>query len=83
MTKEYKRKDCTHVLSCTHCIGRNYLTYTMDCIPLKEMNNGRIKIVVFGDRYWKGNLEKNRIRYVESWRVKKGRLNPDYYISWR
>jgi len=69
--KEYKRKDCTHVLSCKHCMGRNCCEYRMDCIPLKEMNGGRVKILVFGDRYWKGNREKKYIRYVGSWRVKK------------
>jgi len=62
--KEYRRKDCTHILSCRHCIGHNCFEYTMPCIPLK-------KILVFGDRYWDYNLEQKRIRYVESRRVKE------------
>jgi len=74
MNKEHwKRTDCTHILSCRHCLGHNCLEYTMPCIPLKEMDGGRIKILVFGDRYWNYNLEQKRVRYVESWRVKKRR----------
>lgn len=30
----------------------------MDCIPLKEMPDGRLKVLVFGDRYWKGHDDK-------------------------
>ena len=63
------KKDCTHKLSCSHAIGTHRMNYTMDCIPLKEMPDGRLKVLVFGDRYWKGNDDKKKIRYVKSHRV--------------
>ncbi len=62
-------KDCTHKLKCRHAIGLHGMNYTMDCIPLKEMPDGRLKVLVFGERYWKGHDEKKRIRYVDSHRV--------------
>lgn len=64
-----ERKDCTHRLSCRHAVGRNGKNYYMDCIPLKEMPDGRLKVLVFGDRYWKGHDDKKKVRYVESYRV--------------
>ena len=47
----------------------------MDCIPLKTMEDGRIKLLVFGRRYWKGHDDEKRIRYVSADRVyaKEGR----------
>lgn len=64
-----KRKDCMYKLSCRHAIGTHGKNYTMDCIPLKEMPDGRLKILVFGNRYWKGHDNKKQIRYVKSYRV--------------
>ena len=70
-----ERKDCMYNLSCRHATGTRGMNYTMDCIPLKEMSDGRLKVLVFCDRYWKGHDEKKRIRYVASHRVRaKGSL---------
>lgn len=68
---KFKRKDATHLLECRHAIGRSGRDYVMDCIILKEMPNGRLKILVFGERYWKGHDDKKRIRYVDSYRVRE------------
>ena len=65
-----ERKDATHRLSCRHAIGLSGLDYYMDCIILKRMPNYRLKILVFGDRYWKRDKDKKRIRYVDESRVK-------------
>ena len=67
--KAMTRKDCTQKLSCRHSIGTHGMNYNMDCIPLKKMPDGRLKILVFGERYWKGHDNKKRIRYVNSFRV--------------
>jgi hypothetical protein len=64
-------KDCTHELSCRHSMNhRSGFDYNMNCIILKEMPNDKLKILVFGDRYWKGHDHKKRIRYVDKSRVK-------------
>lgn len=63
---KYKIEDSTHLLNCSHCVGQNCKYYTMKCIVLKEINNSRLKIVVFGERNWKGYENKKRIRYVFS-----------------
>lgn len=57
--------EATHKLMCCHCIGRNTKYYHMDCIPVKAMKNGKVKIIVFGDRYWKNKEDIKRYRYVE------------------
>ena len=72
---EYKRSDCNYKLSCRHCIGRNCREYEMDCIVLKQMTEGKLKILVFGDRNWNGHDEKSRIRYVEGYKVRRCSLN--------
>jgi len=59
----------THFLSCVHAIGKNRYYYFMPCDILKCMKDGRVKIRVFGDRYWKRDREKSRIRYVERNRI--------------
>ena len=56
-----------YLLKCAHQIGRNRQEYLMECDVLKRMPNGRLKIRVYGDRFWK--RDKQRIRYVESTRV--------------
>ena len=75
MKKEYEklqRKDATHNLECCHCVSpRSCYDYSMDCIILKEMLDNRLKILVFGDRYWKGYDDKKRIRYVHRSKVKE------------
>jgi len=63
-------KDATHRLSCSHAVNSvSRYDYCMDCIILKEMPNDRLKILVFGERYWKGYDDKKQIRYVDKFRV--------------
>ena len=71
-------KDCTHKLSCKHVIGCSTLTYEMDCVILKKMPDGRLKILVFGDRYWNGHDEKKRIRYVHSNRISAKQIDNNF-----
>lgn len=60
--------DATHLLECRHCYNsRSSRDYTMRCIPLKTMPDGRLKLLVFGNLYWGGDQKK--IRYVEAHRV--------------
>jgi len=47
----------------------------MDCIILGKTKNGKLKIVVFGDRYWKGHDDKKRVRYVHRYRIAKKRCD--------
>lgn len=72
-TYSLERKDATHRLSCRHAIGRHSYDYEMDCIVLKSMGNGKLKILVFGERYWKGGDDIKKIRYVDIFRVGKKR----------
>lgn len=60
----YDVDDATHWLSCSHCIGRNTTAYSMRCLPLKNMADGRVKIVVFGERYYHSRNHLQRVRYV-------------------
>jgi len=70
MIKDFKIKDATHKLSCSHAFNeKSRYDYTMNCIILKEMSNNRLKILVFGDRYWKYHDDKKQIRYVDKFRV--------------
>jgi len=62
-------KDATHYLCCRHVIGCNVNEYGMKCIILGKMSRGRLKILVFGERYWKFHDDKKQIRYVYSYRV--------------
>ncbi len=62
--------NATHLLSCRHAIGVYGYDYTMRCHVLKYMPDGkRAKILVFGDRYWRGHETKKRIRYVNITRL--------------
>ena len=63
-------KDSTHKLSCKQGLCRGRIDYWMACIVLKEMPNNRLKILVFGERYWKRHDDKKQIRYVDKFRVK-------------
>ena len=62
----------SHWLRCAHCIGKGRrFEYDMPCILLKDMPDGkRVKVQVFGDRFWKGTSYVSRIRYVSSDRVR-------------
>jgi len=55
--------DFTHYLKCRHCNGTNSCSdYYMKCLIIKDMPNGRKKIIVFGNMMWGG--EDKKIRYV-------------------
>lgn len=70
MSKHYDVDDATHLLSCAHCVNSKSRTnYTMPCVILKEMKNGRYKILVFGDRFWKDRYYVRKIRYVDANRI--------------
>ena len=71
MSDELTAKNTTHLLSCTHAMGRNRHYYYMECHVLKKMKDGRIKILVFGDRYWAGKEHISNTRYVGEWRLRK------------
>ena len=58
----------SHWLQCGHYIGGNGFDYSMPCDVLKDMPGGRVKIRVYGNRYWGGSSA--RIRYVSKWRVR-------------
>lgn len=60
-----------HYLKCVHQLNhQSEICYQMFCNVLKTMPDGRLKIEVFGERYWKdARINKSRIRYVDSWRV--------------
>lgn len=63
-------KEATHVLKCSHTIGSNRMPYTMDCLILKDMGDGRVKLLVFGDRYWINRDFTKRIRYMPKSRIR-------------
>ena len=64
------RSDCRYLLKCKHCIGLSEMRYTMPCVPLKRTKSGKVKILVFGDRYWNHRKDKKQVRYVPAWRIK-------------
>lgn len=73
MSKEITQYDisqATHYLECKHCIGRSCSYYVMDCIPLGETKSGKVKILVFGERNWKGKEHIKNIRYVDAARLR-------------
>jgi len=63
-------ENATHLLECAHAIGLNRYEYEMRCHVLKTMPDGRVKVLVFGDMYWKRGTDKSRIRYVFKHRVR-------------
>ena len=64
------KKSPTHLLQCSHCIGNYRNEYTMKCLILKEMPDGkRVKLLVFGAMYWKDTDHIQKIRYVNKSRV--------------
>lgn len=69
---QYDITQATHTLSCKHCMNLEQVyRYYMPCLILKDMGHQRLKIVVFGDRYWSGREGRKRIRYVPKRRVKE------------
>lgn len=63
-------ETATHLLSCRHAFGKNGKTYDMKCHILKSMPDGRLKVQVYGERYWANTQHVVRIRYVEPYRVR-------------
>ncbi len=68
--QQHKPDDATHLLQCSHCIGRARHDYLMACLVLKDMGKGRVKVLVFGERFWR-DRDVQKVRYVD-----KGRLIP-------
>lgn len=64
-------ENAKHLLSCRKAIGQNGIDFDMKAELLKTMPDGRLKIRVFGDLYWKNTEHKHRIRYVEAYRVRE------------
>lgn len=62
-------ENATHLLRCRHAIGQHGKEYYMRCHVLKTMPDGRLKLLVFGERYWKDTLHIEKIRYVSANRV--------------
>jgi len=63
------KEKFTHNLDCVHAIGRSRRYYTMPCIFLKDMGDGRAKVRVFGDMYWKREDEVGHVRYIQKFRL--------------
>jgi len=72
----YDISQATHKLQCAHCIGRQRHNYTMPCIVMGKTKSHKLKIVVFGDRYWKNTDHVKRVKYVSPLDV-----NPPYRQS--
>ncbi|CAK3961886.1 DUF3319 domain-containing protein [Vibrio crassostreae] len=67
--QQLNASNATHLLQCRHALGDNGKFYKKRCHILKKMPDGRLKLQVYGDRYWKDTDHIVRIRYVESSRV--------------
>jgi hypothetical protein len=61
--------DATYYLHCSHCQGSSRKEYWMKCIILKDMDNERLKVLVFGDRNWRDREHIKHVRYVDKYRV--------------
>lgn len=68
--KEENKKH-THYLLCRHCVGTHCREYEMPCNILGRTKSGKLKIEVFGERYWKNTQHIKKIRYVKPCRVMK------------
>lgn len=67
-TDKMTAANATHELACSHCC-RWEKFYMMPCHVLKEMPGDRLKVLVFGERNWKGRDHISRVRYVDKHRV--------------
>lgn len=74
MNEEITADNYTHLLSCKHCFGKYEKRYFMRCHVLKEMKDGRLKVLVFGQLFHNTFNDESRIRYVDRSRVY---LRPD------
>lgn len=61
--------DATHNLQCSHCIGKSVSYYKMRCVLLGTTKTGMAKVLVFGERNWRGREHIKRVRYVDFERV--------------
>ena len=68
--KNLNYENATHLLKCAHALGTHRFEYTMRCHILGLTKSRMRKILVFGDRYWKGAEHVKKIRYVPPWRLK-------------
>jgi len=72
MQKEKPGEKPTHMYRCRHSFGSgNGRVYYMQCILIKITKNGKAKILLFGERYWKRENKKRSIRYVSQHRLSK------------
>lgn len=62
-------ENANHLLNCTHRVGKSGTIFQMKAELLKTMPDGRVKIRVYGDRFWNNSEHKSRIRYVEASRI--------------
>jgi len=76
--EKYHIRDSTHELWCRHQISRNFgYNYKMSCIPLSVTKTGKVKVVVFGER-WIHDADIKKIRYVDKERIVLKKLKIDY-----
>lgn len=66
--EEYKLRDTTHLLICHYGNRFGKRKYFMNCLPLKETENGKIKVLIFGKRS-NCRAEVSKIQYVDKGRV--------------
>lgn len=56
--------DGKHLLRCTHSLnGRSKIRYLMYCNHLGYTKSGKIKLLVFGERYT--HTKGGRVRYID------------------
>jgi len=68
--QDYAIDAATHFLHCRHCYGLGKeKDYWMPCILLNTVGEDRAKVMVFGDRFWRGREHVKRVRYVEASRL--------------
>lgn len=72
----FTAENATHLLECSHHLGTNVREYTMPCHVLSTTPKGRLKLLVFGEMYWKGREHVSKVRYVEADRVRPRQVNP-------
>lgn len=67
---ELTADNATHYLRCRHVLGHGVTNYRMRCHVIKTMGDGRLKVQVYGERYWNDERRKKvKIRYVDAYRV--------------
>jgi hypothetical protein len=61
--------SANHLLKCSMVIPGKTVTHYMKCYLMKDMPDGRKKVVVFGTMYDGEQGQKKRVRYVPADRV--------------